>query len=244
MNGALAGRVAVVTGAGRGIGLGLARALTDAGAHVVATGRDAAALAATGLPWSVLDVTDTGGLAGALGRIAHEHGTPDILVNNAGIEKVCPSLDVTEALWDSILDTNLKAAFFCAQAAARLMREAGRGGVVLNVCSLTSERGVPAAVAYTASKTGLVGMTRALAVEWAKLGIRVNGIGPGYVRTALTESFYADADWQTAMLARTPAGRFSVTADLAGAATFLCSDAAAFVTGQVLYVDGGILAAL
>jgi NAD(P)-dependent dehydrogenase (short-subunit alcohol dehydrogenase family) len=120
----------------------------------------------------------------------------------------------------------------------------GCGGAILNICSLTSEVGIPTATAYGASKTGLVGMTRALAAEWAPLGIRVNGIGPGYFQTALTEAFYADDAWRHAMLARIPLGRFGRMEDLMGAAVFLCSDGAAYVTGQILYIDGGTLSSL
>jgi gluconate 5-dehydrogenase len=165
----------------------------------------------------------------------------DILINNAGVEEPCASLDVSEALWDRIIDTNLKGAFFCAQAAARRMTH---GGSILNVCSLTSEVGIPGAAPYGASKSGLAGLTRTLATEWAVKGIRVNGIGPGYFRTALTESFYQDEQWQRAMLQRIPQRRFGRLDDLDGAAVFLCSDAAAYITGQILYVDGGFMAAL
>ena len=118
------------------------------------------------------------------------------------------------------------------------------GGSIVNICSLTSEVGVPGAAPYGASKSGLAGLTRALATEWAPRGIRVNGIGPGYFRTALTETFYEDAQWQAAMLSKIPMGRFGQLTDLGGAAVFLCSDAASYVTGQVLYVDGGYLAAI
>ncbi len=147
-----------------------------------------------------------------------------------------------EALWDRILGTNLKGAFFAARAAARMMQE--RGGAILNLCSLTSEVGVPAAAPYGASKSGLLGMTRALATEWAPLGIRVNGIGPGYFRTALTEVFYRDEAWQSAMLGKIPMRRFGRMEDLMGAAVFLCSPAASYITGQVLYIDGGYLASI
>jgi NAD(P)-dependent dehydrogenase (short-subunit alcohol dehydrogenase family) len=118
------------------------------------------------------------------------------------------------------------------------------GGSIVNVCSLTSEVGVPGAAAYGASKSGLAGLTRTLATEWAALGIRVNGIGPGYFRTALTEVFYADEAWADAMLSKIPLRRFGRLEDLGGAAVFLCSDAAAYVTGQILYVDGGYLASI
>src|SRR5277367_1981874 len=119
-----------------------------------------------------------------------------------------------------------------------------QGGSIVNMCSLTSEVGVAGAVPYGASKSGLAGMTRALAAEWASDGIRVNGIGPGYFRTALTETFYEDEQWQKTMLQKIPLRRFGRLDDLGGAAVFLCSEAAAYITGQILYVDGGYLAAL
>ncbi|MCA3130216.1 MAG: SDR family NAD(P)-dependent oxidoreductase [Betaproteobacteria bacterium] len=249
----LEGRRALITGASRGIGRTLAEGLGAAGARValgarsgdelkaVAEGiREAGGTAATVL----LDVSDAASCGRAVRAAAEALGGLDVLVNNAGMEQVCPSLDVDEGLWDRILDTNLKGAFFCAQAAARIMRDAGGGGAVVNVCSLTSEVGIPTAVPYGSSKSGLLGMTRALAVEWAPLGIRVNGIAPGYFRTDLTEVFYRDAAWQQAMLAKIPAGRFGQLDDLVGATVFLCSPAAAYVTGQCLFIDGGFMASI
>jgi NAD(P)-dependent dehydrogenase (short-subunit alcohol dehydrogenase family) len=244
------GKVAVVTGASRGIGRAIAEGFAGAGATVVLTGREESTLAGVVQEIAraggrashlVLDVASAGAIDKAFATVAERHGRIDILVNNAGMEEVRPSLEVDEALWDRILDTNLKGAFFSAQAAARRMTD---GGSILNLCSLTSEVGVPTAVPYGASKSGLLGMTRALAAEWAPRGIRVNGIGPGYFRTALTEVFYQDEAWQRAMLDKIPLRRFGRLEDLIGAAVFLCSDAAAYVTGQVLYVDGGYLASI
>jgi len=249
-NFSLTGKVAVITGAARGIGAALATALAEAGARVALLGRaaeavnsTAAALARTGFAARgyVADVLDAAGTDAVMQRISEDLGRLDILINNAGVEELCASLHVTEPLWDRIVGTNLKGAFFCAQAAARRMHE---GGSIVNICSLTAQAGVAGAAPYGASKSGLVGLTRALATEWAERGIRVNGIGPGYFRTALTEPFYRDPQWQDAMLAKIPLRRFGQLDDLGGSVVFLCSEAAAYVTGQVLYVDGGLLAAL
>lgn len=248
----LAGRKALVTGASRGIGRALATGLAGAGAAVAVSGRDEAALEAViariigaggravAVPFDVSSVEET---RAGVARAAEKLGGLDILVNNAGMEQVCPSLDVDEALWDRIQDTNLKGAFFCAQAAARIMSGAG-GGAIINLCSLTSEVGVPTAAAYGASKSGLLGLTRTLATEWACHGIRVNGIGPGYFRTDMTEIFFEDQAWADRMRASIPAGRFGEVDDLIGAAIFLASPAAAYVTGTLLYVDGGYMAAI
>jgi gluconate 5-dehydrogenase len=246
----LQNKLAVITGASRGIGASMAAALARAGARVVLLGRDAAALSEIQklilesgheVTTAILDVTDVAQIHQHFDRILQDLGPLDILINNAGIEQISPSLEVTEAIWDRILDTNLKGAFFCAQAAARRMTN---GGSILNICSLTSEVGIPTAAPYGASKSGLAGLTRSLAVEWAARGIRVNGIGPGYFRTALTEEFYRDSTWQQIMLPKIPLQRFGELDDLSGAAVFLSSDAAAYITGQILYVDGGLLASL
>jgi gluconate 5-dehydrogenase len=246
----LDGKLALVTGASRGIGRALAEGLAASGARVVLAGRDAGALAAVEQSIldaghrclvQVLDVGVIGDLAPAVAALEARLGPFDILINNAGVEEVRASLEVDEALWDRLLGTNLQAAFFLAQAVARSMPP---GGSIVNLCSILSEVGLGGSAAYAASKTGLVGLTRSLAAEWAGRGIRVNGIGPGYFHTDMTEIFYANPDWQKAMLPKIPLGRFGRLEDLIGAAVFLCSDAASYLTGQVIYVDGGFLAAM
>ena len=236
----LSGRKALVTGASRGIGRALAEGLARAGADVATA---VEALGRKSFPVAI-DVTEIAEVAAGVGRAAEVLGGLDIFINNAGVEEVRPSLEVDETLWDKILDTNLKGAFFCAQAGARLMNEGKRGGAIVNMCSLTSAVGIPTAVPYGSSKSGLLGMTRALASEWAPLGIRVNAIAPGYFRTAMTEVFYADDGWRNSMLQKIPLGRFGRLEDLVGAAVFLASDASAYVTGQCLAVDGGTLASI
>lgn len=242
----LQGKRALVTGASRGIGRALAIGLARAGAIVAIAARDTPLLQSIAIEIGTnvhvikLDVTSVENCRAATTEAVSKMGGLDILINNAGVEQVSPSLDVEEELWDRILDTNLKGAFFMAQAAARAMLK----GSILNIASLTSERGIPTAVPYGASKTGLVGMTRALAAEWATRGVRVNALEPGYFRTDLTEAFYQNPDWQKSMLSKIPMGRFGQMDDLVGAAIFLCSDASSYITGIALPVDGGTLAAI
>ncbi|WP_336761792.1 SDR family oxidoreductase [Asaia sp. VD9] len=246
----LAGRTALVTGAGRGLGRAMALHLAAAGAQVWVTGRHASALeeccamaTARGgvMNALVMDVRALSSIEAAFSTVAASGQPLDILLNNAGDEKLCASDAVDEALWDQLLDTNLRGAFFVAQRAARLM---GSGASIVNLASLAAATGIARAVPYSASKSGILGMTRSLAVEWAPRGIRVNALAPGYFHTAMTAPFFEDATWQEKMRARIPLGRFGIGEDLAGPLQFLCSDASAYVTGQTLYVDGGALASL
>lgn len=248
----LDGHKALVTGASRGIGRALALGLAHAGATVALTGRDekhlgevASQIEAIGGAAMVLrmDVTDMDQIHTGIGECVRQMDGLDILINNAGYENVKDALELTSRLWDTIINTNLKGAFFCAQAAAKTMVATG-GGAIVNVCSLTSSVGIPTAVAYTSSKSGLLGMTRALAAEWAPRAIRVNAIAPGYFRTAMTDVFFKNDDWAEGMRAKIPLGRFGQLQDLTGAVVFLCSRAADYITGQMITIDGGYLASI
>jgi len=247
----LEGKIAVVTGCSRGIGAALLIGLAKAGAHVVLGVRNPDsvahienALCAMNANYDIvkLDVTSVSSITTAFAEISERFGHLDILINNAGTEHVTDSLELTESVWDTIMDTNLKGAFFCAQAAAKIMKP--NGGSIINLCSLTSEVGVPGAVPYGASKSGMVGITHALSAEWAKHDIRVNGIGPGYFKTDLTAVFYENETWCEAMKSKIPLGRFGELDDLVGTAVFLASSASRYITGQVIYVDGGYLASI
>lgn len=248
----LAGKRALVTGASRGIGHTLALSMAGSGARVAITARKVESLDQTLRAMRVfgldavpvaMDVTSVASIRDGMAAAAEALGGLDLLVNNAGVERSQSALEVEEETWDLILDTNLKGAFFVAQAAGRIMSE-GPGGAILNICSLTSERGIPTAVPYGSSKSGLLGMTRALAAEWGRHFIRVNALAPGYFHTDMTEHFYLDRAWREEMLGKIPIARFGHTTDLGGAAVFLLSDAARYITGTCLPVDGGILASI
>jgi gluconate 5-dehydrogenase len=248
----LTGRTALVTGSTQGIGLALARGLAEAGASIVLNGRDkarlaraAAGLSATGakVGTAAFDVTDGAAALAAIEKVEAEFAPIDILVNNAGIHRRAPLLDMTEAQWREVLDANLTSAFLVARAVAPRM-VARRAGKVINICSLMSEVGRQTTGNYAAAKGGLKMLTRAMAVEWAKHNLQINGIGPGYILTELTKPLADNPEFNRWLLARTPAGRWGLPEELVGAAVFLASRASDFVNGQVIYVDGGILAAL
>ncbi len=243
----LTGRRALVTGSSRGIGLVMAGALGRAGAHVVLNGRSEVAvaaacaeLAAAGLSASaaIFDVTNAAAAEASVEAL-EQAGPIDILVNNAGIQHRGPAESFPVDAFRTLLETNLFSAFYVSQAVARRMIPRRRGTIV-NICSVQSELGRPSIVPYTASKGGLKMMTKGMAAEWGVHGVRVNGIGPGYFRTELNAALVADADFSAWLVKRTPLGRWGEVEELAGATVFLASDASSFVTGHILYVDGGL----
>jgi gluconate 5-dehydrogenase len=248
----LTGRIALVTGSTRGLGLVLARGLARAGATVVLNGRNRDALKAalasltadgaqaTG---AAFDVTDQGQIAQAVRTIEEQTGPIDILVNNAGIQKRAPIVDMPEATWREVLEVNLTSVFLTTQQVAKGMIGRGRGKII-NICSLTSEVGRATIAPYTAAKGGLRMLTRAMAVEWARHNIQVNGIGPGYFATEMNKALVENAEFDKWLKARTPAGRWGDPEELVGTAVFLASAASSFITGQIIYVDGGVLASL
>ena len=240
----LGGRRALVTGANTGIGQAIAVGLAAAGAEVICAGRRACdetvalIAAAGGVAHSVgVDFSDP-----MAGRGLFEETAVDVLVNNAGIIRRADAVDFTEDDWDAVMDVNLKALFFTTQAFARAIFARGGTGAVVNIASLLSYQGGIRVPSYTASKHGVAGLTKLLANEWAARGINVNAVAPGYIETNNTENLRADPARNRAILDRIPAGRWGQAHDIAGAAVFLCSPAAAYVHGAVLNVDGGWLA--
>lgn len=247
----LDGRVALVTGASQGIGRAIARALAGAGATVVVS--DLAAktpavdsvcreIAAAGGKASgcELDVTDTARLPAVFDRLIDAHGRLDILVNNAGVVARKPALDITEADWDRVLGINLRGLFFCAQTAARHMAAHG-GGRIINIASQRVLSAAPNSAPYTASKAGVAGLTRALALEWFAHGITVNAVGPGPVDTPLAAD--AGPEMEREIAFRSPTGARLQPDDIVGAVVFLASPAASAVNGHLLLVDAGWTAA-
>ena len=248
----LDGRVALVTGSTSGIGLALARGLADAGARVVlncnvADELQGAAdrLRADGLDahTSLFDVTDSAHVDAAVERIGREVGPIDILINNAGIQRRVPLEEFAPEDWDALMRVNLDGVFYVARAVARQMIPR-KCGSIINICSINSEQARPAIAPYTATKGAVKMLTKGMAIDWGRHGIRVNGIGPGYFDTPLTRGLVADKTFTAWVEGRVPLGRWGKVEDLVGAAIFLASDAASFVTGHVLYVDGGVTAGL
>ena len=245
----LSGITAIVTGANTGLGQGMAVALAEAGADVALVGRSrpeetVELVEKTGRKAHVI-MADLGSME-PIERIVSETrenlGEIDILVNNAGIIKRNDSIDFTEEDWDAVMDINLKTLFFLSQAVARSMIAAEKGGKIINIASMLSYQGGIRVPSYTASKSGVMGLTRILANEWAAHGINVNAIAPGYFATNNTAALQADEKRNTEILGRIPAGRWGKPSDLGGAAVFLSSSASDYVQGITLPVDGGWLA--
>lgn len=245
----LTGKIALVTGGGRGIGLAIARGLADCGAKVVICGRNAAVLeqarASLG-PDAVAMTADVAQEAAVLAlrdRIASEYGRLDILVNNAGVDPHYAPLERTEtADWETVLRTNLDGVFYCCKHLGGLMLPA-RSGSIINISSIAGQVALKRQVPYCASKGGVEQLTKALAFDWAEHGIRVNAIGYGFIRTDLTSAMTEHPHLGPRLLARVPFGRFGEVSEVAGAAIFLASPGASYVTGHTLMVDGGWTAA-
>ena len=248
----LSGKRALVTGSSTGIGFALARGLAGAGAQVILNGRNEARLAEAverlrgeGLTADALsfDVTSPSEVSAAIERIEREHGPIDILVNNAGMQRRAPLDQFSHEQWQELMKTNVDSVFLVGQAVARFMITRGAGKIV-NICSVQSELGRPDIAAYTATKGAVKMLTKGMAIDWGKHGIQVNGLGPGYFKTELTEALVKNETFSAWLIGRTPSRRWGDVEDLVGAAVFLTSSASNFVNGHILYVDGGVTATL
>jgi gluconate 5-dehydrogenase len=244
----LAGKIALVTGSGQGIGLALAEGLSDAGAHVVLNGRDKAkleraqqALAAAGRKASIapFDVTDHEAVEAGVATIEAEIGPIDILINNAGMQKRAPITEFPVEGWHEVINTNLHSVFYVTQAVTKRMVPRKRGKII-SIGSVMSELGRATIIPSTGSKGAVKMMTRGLAAELGKHNIQANAIGPGYFATEINAALIADEAFSSWVCSRTPAGRWGETKELAGAAIFLSSAASDYVNGHLLMVDGGL----
>lgn len=244
----LAGRVALVTGAGRGIGRAIALALAEAGADLVLTSRTSAQLEAVAGEVAArerraevvpADVADEASVEAVVARALERFGRLDVLVNNAGVSPVYKRAEhTTSAEWDQVMAVNLRGVFLCSLAAGRAMIQA-RGGSIVNLVSVGARVALPRLVAYCSAKGGVDEMTRVLAVEWAPHNVRVNAVAPAYVETDMTRGLQENPRLYGMLVGNTPLGRLARPEEVAGAVVFLASDAASYVTGQTLFVDGG-----
>ncbi len=252
----LTGKRALITGSSRGIGFALAEGLAGAGAEIVLNGRDAARLAEAaeslkaegaaksgGIHLLPFDASDHGAAKAAVDGFEAETGPIDILINNAGMQHRTPLEDFDPADFDRLMKTNVTTVFNVGQAVARHMIARGRGRII-NICSVQSALARPGIAPYTASKGAVANLTKGMATDWAKHGLQVNGLAPGYFETELNAALVADPEFSAWLAKRTPAGRWGKVEELIGAAIFLAGDSASFVNGHILYVDGGITASL
>lgn len=241
----LKGKVAIVTGSNTGLGQGICRAFVEAGAKVAGVSRrpstETAEMLGENFHNIIADLSTCNVIGGIVEETVEKFGRVDILVNNAGIIKRQDSIEFSEENWDSVLNVNLKTVFFLTQAVAKQFIKQGGGGKIINIASMLSYQGGVRVPSYTASKSAIRGVTMTLANEWAKYGINVNGIAPGYMATNNTEALRQDEERSSDILARIPAGRWGTPADLEGAAVFLASEASDYVNGFTLAVDGGWL---
>ncbi|MEK1890056.1 MAG: SDR family oxidoreductase [Phyllobacterium sp.] len=248
----LEGRLALVTGSSQGIGFALAKGLADHGAAVVINGRDKAKVDAAvdelttmGLTAhaSTFDVTDLAAVRAGVELIENDVGPIDILVNNAGMQFRAPLEDFPEDKWQQLLQTNISSVFYAGQSVAQHMIKRGRGKII-NIGSVQSELARPSIAPYTATKGAVRNLTRGMCTDWAKYGLQINAIAPGYFKTPLNQALIDNTEFSAWLEKRTPAGRWGNVEELVGAAVFLAGDASSFVNGQVLHVDGGITASL
>lgn len=233
----------MVTGAGRGLGRAIADGLAELGAVVYGTSRNAQTARQIAERYGTVPLTvnlsDPETFPSFVDAVENASGGLSLVVNNAGINRPASAVDVTLADWDSVLNANLRGNFFLSTAIARKWLAAGRGGSIVNVASQAGLVAIEERAAYGASKAALLHVTKVLALEWARHGIRVNAVAPTFVRTELTESTLSRAEWAAELLSRIPVGRFGEPEDVTGAVAFLLSDAARLVTGHTLTVDGG-----
>jgi gluconate 5-dehydrogenase len=248
----LTGKIALITGSSAGIGFALARALGEAGAHVVINGRNEQKVSAAAqtlkdeglqVSASVFDVTDAHSVADAVHNIETQVGAIDILVNNAGMQIRGPLHEYKDEDWHTLMRTNLDSVYYVGKTVAQKMIPRGHGKII-NICSVQSELGRPGIAPYTASKGAVKMLTKGMAIDWGQFGINVNGLGPGYFKTELNQKLVDDPQFSAWLVGRTPSRRWGDVADLGGAAVFLASDASRFVNGHILYVDGGVTATL
>ncbi|WP_429316671.1 SDR family NAD(P)-dependent oxidoreductase [Paraburkholderia sp. GAS448] len=248
----LSGRRALVTGSSTGIGYALAKGLAGAGAEIILNGRSEARLAeavsrlrdeGATVHAAGFDVTSADEVATAIADIEREIGAIDILVNNAGMQRRAPLEQFSHEQWQELMKTNVDSVFLVGQAVARHMIDRQRGKII-NICSVQSELGRPNIAAYTATKGAVKMLTKGMAIDWGQYGIQVNGLGPGYFKTELTEALVNDETFSKWLVGRTPSRRWGDVEDLVGAAVFLASSASNFVNGHILYVDGGVTATL